>query len=312
VNDRFVAEATGLTVWSPQMTMQTTSLSGIERFSLAEQGARAASVRRGSAGFLLLLAMGAFSVHVSQFDLGRLVAGIPKITDFLSGLVPPVRASTFVSDMRGWYWGYAKWLSLLWTTLLMALFGTVLGTLIGAALSFFGSRNLHVPGTVTFVVRRFLEVTRTVPDLVWALLFIFAFGLGPLAGVLAITVHTVGAQGKLFAEANENADRHPLEGVRASGGSWLDEISTGLIPQVLPNYVSYTLWRFEINVRSATIIGFVGAGGIGMELYDALSLNYFDDAGAILLIVLVTVTMIDLVSEWARLRLAGQPEKGLV
>jgi phosphonate transport system permease protein len=148
-------------------------------------------------------------------------------------------------------------------------------------------------------------VARTVPDLVWALIFLFAFGLGPLAGVLAILVHTLGAQGKLFAEVNENADIRPIEGVRASGGTWIDEIAFGLLPQVSPNYISYTLWRFEMNIRSATIIGFVGAGGIGMELYESISLNYFDDAGAILIIVFLAVTLIDMASEALRLQITG-------
>lgn len=263
------------------------------------------SLRRASAGAVALLAMIMFSLHVSQIDLARLVAGIPKITDFLSALTPPLRLSTLWTDMAEWYWGWAKWLQLLWTTLNMALFGTAIGTLLGGLLSFVASRNLGTPAPVVFTVRRILEIARTVPDLVWALVFLFAFGLGPLAGVLAIAIHTLGAQGKLFAEANENIDKHPIEGVRSCGGSWFDEIAIGVVPQVLPNYVSYALWRFEINVRSATIIGFVGAGGIGMELYDSLSLNYYDDAGAILLIVLVTVMLIDLVSEWTRSRIAG-------
>jgi len=97
----------------------------------------------------------------------------------------------------------------------------------------------------------------------------------------------------------------PLEGVRACGGSWLDEMTVGLLPQVLPNYISYTFWRFEINVRSATIIGFVGAGGIGMELYEAISLSYFDDAGAILLLVFITVMLIDIASEALRTKISN-------
>jgi phosphonate transport system permease protein len=277
----------------------------IGNFCLAEQSVRMLRMRRAFAGLVALSAMIAFSAHVSQFDLARLSAGLPKITDFLSGLIPPLRWSTLGADLAGWYWGWSKWLALLWTTILMALFGTAVGTALGALLSFLAARNLGWSLPVIFLVRRVLEIARTVPDLVWALVFLFAFGLGPLAGVLAIALHTMGAQGKLFAEANENIDIQPLEGVRSSGGSWLDEIMIGVVPQVLPNYVSYSLWRFEMNVRSATIIGFVGAGGIGMELYDSLSLNYFDDAGAILLIVLATVTLIDLISEWARSQLAG-------
>ena len=147
-----------------------------------------------------------------------------------------------------------------------------------------------------------LEVARTVPDIVWALLFIIAFGIGPLAGILAITVHTVGAQGKLFAEVNENISPLPIDGVRASGGSWLQVMRFAVLPQVLPNYMSYTFWRMELNVRSATIVGFVGAGGIGHDLFTSVQLLYFADAGAILLIVVATVMAIDILSERFRHR----------
>lgn len=242
---------------------------------------------------------------VSGFSLFRLIEGLPRVGEFLSGMIPPLHWSTLGQDLANWYWGLGKWLRLLWTTLMMAFFATALGTILGGLLSFFAATNLGVNSAVVFATRRFLEFTRTVPDLVWALMFLFAFGLGPLSGALAILVHTLGAQGKLFADAVENADMRPLEGVRASGGTWADEIKVGLLPQVLPNFVSYGLWRFEINVRSATIIGFVGAGGIGMELYESISLNYFDDAGAILIIVFVTVAAIDALSERIRLRIAG-------
>ena len=142
-----------------------------------------------------------------------------------------------------------------------------------------------------------LEIARTVPDIVWALLFVMAFGIGPLAGVLAITVHTIGAQGKLFAEVNENISPLPIDGIRAAGGNWFQEIRFGVLPQVMPNYLSYTFWRIELNVRSATIVGFVGAGGIGHDLFTSIQLLYFSDAGAILLIVVATIMLIDMLSE---------------
>lgn len=277
----------------------------LANFGLASQARQAASLRFLSLVAIGFLAVLAFTAHVSRFDIWQLIHGIPRVGDFLGGMVPPIRLPTFWSDISSWYWGLGKWLRLLLTTVTMALFGTAAGTLIGGALSLFASANMGVRPATIFVVRRFLEVARTVPDLVWALIFLFAFGLGPLAGVLAILVHTIGAQGKLFAETNENADMRPIEGVRASGGTWIDEIAFGLLPQVLPNYISYTLWRFEMNIRSATIIGFVGAGGIGMELYECISLNYFDDAGAILIIVFLAVTLIDMASEALRLQITG-------
>ncbi|MBN9267091.1 MAG: phosphonate ABC transporter, permease protein PhnE [Hyphomicrobium sp.] len=274
-------------------------------FDRAWRSASKTARQRKFIGTLLFLTAVAVAVQISQFDPARLLLGLPRIGEFLRGMIPPISLATFWADLAGWYWGLGKWLKLLWTTVMMALFATSAGTVIGGALCFLAARNLGVSPFVLFFVRRVLEITRTVPDLVWALVFLFAFGLGPLAGALAIMVHTIGAQGKLFAEVVENADLRPLEGVRASGGTGLDEIRIGLLPQVLPNFVSYALWRFEINVRSATIIGFVGAGGIGMELYEAISLNYFDYAGAILIIVFLTVALIDTCGERLRLRLAG-------
>jgi phosphonate transport system permease protein len=233
----------------------------------------------------------------AKFDVATLIKGLPRTTDFLLKMVPPIHFSTFVEDIREWYWDIGKWLNSLLNTLLMAYLATVLGTSIGGAFSFLAARNL-APNYLTYwVVRRMLEIARTVPDLVWALLFVMAFGIGPLAGILAITMHTIGAQGKLFAEVNENISPLPLDGIRSAGGNWFHEIRYGVIPQVMPNYMSYSFWRVELNVRSATIVGFVGAGGIGHDLFTSIQLLYFSDAGAILLIVVATIMIIDMLSE---------------
>ncbi len=266
----------------------------------------AASSRRRIAravGFTIFLVLFALAAWVADFSLTKFIEGAPRIGSFFSELVPPIRTDALGEDIASWYWGIGEWLRLLWTTLMIALFGTAAGTIAGLFLGLFANRRYGTGRRAAWLARRVLEFARTVPDLVWALIFVFAFGLGPLAGALAIFVHSAGAQGKLFADVNENAEPGPLEGVRASGGSWLDEMFIGLIPQVLPNYVSYSLWRLELNVRSATVIGFVGAGGIGMALYEALSLTYYDDAGAILLLVFCTVVTIDSGGEWLRLKL---------
>jgi phosphonate transport system permease protein len=233
----------------------------------------------------------------AKFDVVTLMQGLPRTTEFLSKLIPPIGMQTFTADMKEWYWDLGKWLDSLLNTLLMAYLATVLGTLIGGFLSFFAARNLARHYAVYWVMRRVLEIARTVPDIVWALLFIIAFGIGPLAGILAITVHTIGAQGKLFAEVNENISLLPIDGIRASGGTWFEEVRFAVLPQVMPNYMSYTFWRLELNVRSATIVGFVGAGGIGHELFTSIQLLYFSDAGAILLIIVATIMAIDMLSE---------------
>ncbi len=258
---------------------------------------------RATTGALAFIGLVLLATEVGGFDLVRLIGGLPRIGEFLDLLVPPIRSDHLVEDVAEWYWGIGKWLRLLADTLLMAVLATALGTLIGALLSFPASANLARSAIGYWLSRRVLEFARAVPDLVFAIIFVFAFGLGPLAGVLAIALHTVGAQGKLFAEVNENIDMKPLEGVRAAGGSPREEIVYGVLPQVMPNWISFTFWRVELNVRSATIIGFVGAGGIGLELYEALRLSYYDDAGAILLIVAVTVFAIDWVSERLRGRI---------
>lgn len=233
----------------------------------------------------------------AKFDVVTLLKGLPRTTEFLVKMIPPIQLSTFAADIAEWYWGIDKWLVSLLNTLLMAYLATVLGTIIGGALSFLAARNL-APNYLTYwTIRRTLEIARTVPDIVWALLFVMAFGIGPLAGILAITVHTIGAQGKLFAEVNENISPLPLDGIRSAGGNWFHEVRYGVIPQVMPNYMSYSFWRVELNVRSATIVGFVGAGGIGHDLFTSIQLLYFSDAGAILLIVVTTIMIIDMLSE---------------
>ena len=260
-----------------------------------------------AAAFLACLIASAIT---AKFNVLILIEGLPRTTEFLQKLVPEIRLATFVDDIHEWYWDIGKWLDSLLNTLLMAYLATVLGTLIGGFFSFFAARNLARHYMTYWITRRLLEVARTVPDIVWALMFIIAFGIGPLAGVLAITVHTIGAQGKLFAEVNENISWLPIDGVRAAGGTWSQEIRFAVLPQVIPNYMSYTFWRLELNVRSATIVGFVGAGGIGHDLFTSVQLLYFSDAGAILLIVVATIMLIDMLSEWFRHSAIGRASFG--
>ena len=127
-----------------------------------------------------------------------------------------------------------------------------------------------------------------------------------MAGVLAIAIHTMGGSGKLFAEAVENIDMKPVDGLRATGASWLQVLRFAVLPQVFPNFISFTLWRFEINVRSASVLGFVGAGGIGQEFYTAIRMLYYEDISAMLLLLVATVMLIDIVCERLRHRVIGK------
>jgi phosphonate transport system permease protein len=197
-------------------------------------------------------------------------------------------------------------MSRLWDTVLIAYLGTLLGAIGAFFLCFAATVNLAVNPAQRFLARRFLEFCRTVPEIVFALIFVVAFGLGPVPGVIAIMIHTVGALGKLFAEVVENIDMKPVEGAIASGATRWQAIRYAVVPQVLPNFASYALLRFEINVRGASVMGFVGAGGIGQDLIEAIRKFYYSDVSAILLLIIVTVMVIDVVTERIRHRLITQ------
>jgi phosphonate transport system permease protein len=210
------------------------------------------------------------------------------------------------TDIGEWFWGWRKWLWMLGETILISYVGTLFGAVLAFALNFFAAENTSPAPWLRFLVRRVLEFARTVPGIVFALIFVIAFGLGPMAGVLAIAIHSTGALGKLFSEIVENADMKPVEGVRSTGASWLSCMRFAVLPQVAAGYASYALLRFEINVREASVMGFVGAGGIGQELVVAVRKFYYSDVSAILLLIVLTVFVIDIGTGWARGRLFGR------
>ena len=210
------------------------------------------------------------------------------------------------TDVGEWFWGWRKWLSMLGETILISYVGTLFGALLAFALNFLAAENTSPAPWLRFSVKRFLEFCRTVPGIVFALIFVIAFGLGPMAGVLAIAIHSTGALGKLFSEIVENADMKPVEGVRSTGASWISCMRFAVLPQVAAGYASYALLRFEINVREASVMGFVGAGGIGQELVVAVRKFYYSDVSAILLLIILTVFVIDIGTGWARGRLFGK------
>ncbi len=197
---------------------------------------------------------------------------------------------------------YRLYIADMWLTVQMALWGTALALLIAIPLGLAGARNL-TPVWVQQPVRRLLDVLRSVPDLVIGAIFVVAVGLGPFAGVMALAVNTGGVLGKLFSEAVEAIDRAPVEGVRATGAAPLHEIVWGVLPQVAPLWTSYALYRFESNARSATVLSLIGAGGIGQPLFDSINSFAFDQASAIVIVIVVAVSGIDLLSQVIRGRL---------
>jgi phosphonate transport system permease protein len=213
------------------------------------------------------------------------------------------------TNIPEWLWGWKKWSLLLGETILISYVGTLSGAVIGFAANFLAAENTSPGPWTRFVVKRLLEFCRTVPDIVFALIFVIAFGLGPMAGVLAITIHSIGALGKQYAEMVENIDMKPVEGLRSTGASWIASMRFAVLPQVAAGFASYTLLRFEINVRSASVMGFVGAGGIGVELITAIRKFYYSDVSAILLMLILTVFVIDIGTSWIRGRLFGKERR---
>ena len=186
-------------------------------------------------------------------------------------------------------------------TVQIAVWGTALAVFFGIPFAILASANV-CPQWVVQPVRRLMDACRAINEIVFALLFVVAVGLGPMAGVLALAVHNIGIIAKLFSEAVEAVDPRPVEGIRATGATRLQEVIFGVVPQVMPLWSSYTLYRFETNVCSATVLGIVGAGGIGHSLYENIRSFHYSETAAIVIIVVVTVMLIDLVS--ARIRKA--------
>ncbi|PZT98724.1 phosphonate ABC transporter, permease protein PhnE [Brevundimonas sp.] len=230
---------------------------------------------------------------IDAVDLGnisRLFAGNDSTQLFVHDLMRP--------DFSDWRMFVAK----MWETIQIALWGTFLAVILGIPLGLAAARNI-APVWIVTPVRWIMNLLRSVPDLVIGLLFVTAVGLGPLAGVLAITLNTAGVLAKLFSEAVESIDKGPVEGVRATGAGKLHEIVWGVLPQVAPLWTSFALYRFESNSRSATVLGLIGAGGIGQVLFDSMNAFDFRAVSAIVIVVVVAVTLIDTLSQVMRRRL---------
>jgi len=281
-------------------------LNSLELQSAAYAQAVALKRRQLWLGIAVLLVCVLVSGQIAEISFSKFIQHIGNFTSYIYRISHLENGQWVLSDPAEWFWGWKKWLALMGETLLMAYVGTLLGAGAALALCFLASKNITPNNTVVFATRRFLEFSRTVPEMVFALIFVVAFSLGPLPGILALAIHTTGALGKLFAEVVENIDMKPVDGVISTGGTWLHKVRFAVLPQVASNFASYALLRFEINVRGAAVLGFVGAGGIGQTLLEVIRKFYYADISALLVMIIATVMLIDAITERIRHRLLGQ------
>ena len=257
---------------------------------------RPASARLATPLMLALaLAIFIFGLVDLDFSPSRLMHGISQLGWITVMMLPPDPGSSL-----------PLYLKALGETLSIALLGTTLAAVFALPVSLLAARNVIPSEILRFPVRRFLDSIRGVDTLIWALVWINVVGLGPFAGVLAIAVADFGAFGKLFSEAIEAADRKEVEGIRASGGGKLHEIRFGLMPQVLPVIAGQVLYFIESNTRSATIIGIVGAGGIGLQLAEQIRVLEWQKVSFLILMILVAVAAIDWISNKLRFAIIGR------
>lgn len=245
--------------------------------------------------FAALLAAGALfyaaCLHLSQVDPGKLLTGLPRLATWLARGWPPDVSELPILLVRA-----AE-------TVAMATVGTTLGMVIAAPLCILGARNIAPSMWLHYPARWLLNTLRGIDSFVFAIIFVAAVGLGPFAGVLGVGLHVAGTFAKLWSEAIESVERGPLDAAAMSGASRLKIVLYALLPDVMPNLTSIALYLWEFNVRASTVLGIVGAGGIGQELKNSVDLLAFDRLYTILAIILVMVTAIDQLSAWLRRRL---------
>ena len=223
----------------------------------------------------------------AEMNPAQLFEDIDNMGVFAQGFFPPD------------FTNYPEYLREMLVTIQIAIWGTALAIVLSIPLGVLSAENI-VPWWVYQPVRRLMDAARAINEMVFAMMFVVAVGLGPFAGVLALFVHTTGILAKLFSEAVEAIDPRPVEGIRATGAGRIQEVIFGVIPQVLPLWISYSLYRFESNVRSATVLGIVGAGGIGQPLYEMIRGFYYAETAAIMIIIIVSVSLLDIFSQRLR------------
>lgn len=243
----------------------------------------------------IVLVSVAFSFWWLDFSFARIFSGMWRLFDFTLMMFPP--------SPEGRFWLY---FNALIETIAIAYLGTLMAALFAFPVGFLAAKNIIPNIFIHFGVRRFLDTIRGVDTLIWALLWVNVVGLGPFAGILAIACSDFGSFGKLFSEAIETADKKPVEGVLSAGGSALHGHRFGILPQVIPVIGSQVLYFFESNTRSATIIGIVGAGGIGVHLAEQIRVLNLQDVSFLIITILIVVAIIDWISSKLRFAMIGQ------
>tara|TARA_B100000963_G_scaffold106220_1_gene92193 strand:+ start:1608 stop:2432 length:825 start_codon:yes stop_codon:yes gene_type:complete len=241
--------------------------------------------------FLMIFSYLIFSVKYFNISITELINGLNKMKPILLSMIT---WNDFLS------WNFNSIFVGILQTLAMAFLGTVAASVISIPLGLLASRQVLKINFLRFIIRRFLDFIRGIDILIWALIFVRAFGLGPISGVLAIFIADTGTISKLYSEAADNSDNKQIEGLISSGSTKLSTIRYGLMPQVMPIFISQSLYFFESNSRSAVILGIVGAGGIGLQLSERMKAQYWDQAFFIIIIILIMVALIDRLSRFLR------------
>ncbi|MGM7921761.1 phosphonate ABC transporter, permease protein PhnE [Yersinia enterocolitica] len=255
---------------------------------------------------LVIIYLGAGSI--AEFNLHTVFISIPHFFDYLVETIPVLHWHKLLADGHTEgslaYWGYRLpiQLPLIWETLQLAVASTILSVMVAIILAFLAANNTQIPSWLRLSIRIFVAFLRTMPELAWAVMFVMAFGIGAIPGFLALALHTIGSLTKLFYESLETASDKPVRGLAACGAGKLQRMRFALWPQVKPIFLSYSFMRLEINFRQSTILGLVGAGGIGQELMTSIKLDRYDQVSMTLLLIIIVVSLLDYTSGKLRKR----------
>lgn len=283
----------------------------------AFEAKRAAQMRRNALTMSLGTAFGLglvfWAFQTSGFSGSTLAQdSLGKIGDFILRMDPNLNSERLFEDrtthgsLAHWFRRWPQWRDALIETIEMAVVATILCSLFGILTAILSARTTMPIFWVRWITKRILEIIRTIPDLIMAILFVSMFGLGPLAGLLTLTISGSASLGRFFGEVLESIDKRPRDAMRASGATWAQQIRFGVLPQISPVLTSMTFYRFEISISSASTLGIVGAGGIGQELTRALTFNQFDSYLAILILIITLIVIADLASGYLRKHLAQE------